>query len=382
LGFAVGRRYEDAIECYQNVPQGDSDSRQAISEKIAHLLYLKGDRDPAVERYQELQRQGYTDALLGLGEALDDMGHPDRALNVYADFMAMHQEDRNLAIAHVKKSSALAHLGRHKEALAEYKRALRYAPRDLMILVHQGVELGQALDVDAGIAELSTVVNEHENSDSLPFARLQLGLLLETKNRWKEAIVEYQKATELQPNYVEAYHKLGHALVHERQRSKAFEAYKKVAQLSPSDLERGYSDIFAYQWLASELQKIGDYPGAAGAYQAAIQIKSDDSAAHCQLALIDTSQDHLLQAVHEYGAALVPARIQAFNDDECMATLDHVLDAVIAGHRARYVTRAAVEIRKIRQENKSNQQSVAKRGIQGHTGGEAVEQARLTGTGA
>src|SRR5207244_5476698 len=79
---------------------------------------------------------------------------------------------------------------------------------------------------------------------------------------------------------------LAHCYLHSfptRRSSDLFDEYNKVAKLSASDLERGYSQMFAHQWLANELRSLGNYVGAASAYQAAIQVKANDSAAHCQL---------------------------------------------------------------------------------------------------
>src|SRR5205807_4576465 len=136
----------------------------------------------------------------------------DEAIMKYDEFRSGQHHDRDLAIAHVKKGVALSHLGRHTEALSEYQLALKYAPRDVLVLVNNGVELAQTRDLDAGIAQLKSVVDENPGSHSLPFVRLQLGSLLEKKGDWRGAIGEYEKAAQLRPTYVEAHLKLAHAL--------------------------------------------------------------------------------------------------------------------------------------------------------------------------
>ena len=164
--------------------------------------------------------------------------------------------------------------------------------------------------MDAGIAQLKSVVGENQGSDSLPFARLQLGSLLEKKGDWRGAIGEYEKAAQLRPTYVEAHLKLATRWYMKRRASKALDQYKEVAKLSASELERGYSEVFANQWLANDLRDFGNYTAAASAYREAIQVKSDDGAAHRQLALILARQGQLPQAVREYGKALVPAKLE------------------------------------------------------------------------
>jgi tetratricopeptide (TPR) repeat protein len=358
MGFAANRRYREAIECYQEVLTSNPRSPQEVLDHLAQAHYLNGDRKEAIDLYQELaHKEGYRQALLGLGEARDDTGDPSGALTVYDEFLATERQDRNRAIAHVKRSLALSHMHRHEEALNEYKEALKYAPRDVLILVHEGLELAESMDLDAGIAQIQSAVDENKNSDSLPFALLQLGVLLERKGDWRGAIDKYQMAAQLRPTYVEAHLKLAHALVHEGERAHAFDEYNRVAKLSASDLERGYSQMFASQWMANDLRNLGNYAGAASAYQAAIHVKANDSAAHCQLALILARQGHLSRAVHEYGAALVPTKLQELNDSECLVVADHVLDQAVASRRPGQAMEAITELRKIKHGIKSNTQS-------------------------
>jgi len=354
VGFASSRRYDDAIECYEQVLQRNPNSAD-IKDRLAQAYYLKGLRDYAIQLYEELvYRDGYRQALLGLGEAKDDRGESQSAVNAYDKFLATESEDRNKAIAHVKKGLALAHLGSHKDALGEYREALKYAPGDVLILVHEALERANADDIDSGIAELKTVVNENRNSESLPFARVQLGVLLEKKHDWRDAVEQYNLAAQEQPNYVEAYHKLAGALLHENQAIRALDEYGKAARLSPVDVERGNSDILAHQWLANGLRDQHNYPDAALAYRKAIQLKSDNSAAHCQLSLILTGQGHLSEAVREYGLALVPAKLQQFNDAGCLSDLGHQLDQAVATPGPEHA-RLVAELHKVRQKIESNE---------------------------
>jgi tetratricopeptide (TPR) repeat protein len=354
VGFASSRRYDDAIECYQHMLQANSDSPYDIKERLAQAYYLNGLRDDAIRLYEELvYRDGYRKALLGLGEAKDDMGDPRSAVKVYDRFLASESQDRNKAIAHVKKGLALAHLRKHGEALDEYREALKYAPRDVLIRVHEGLERADASDLEAGVAQLKSVVEENQNSDSLPFARIQLGVLLEKSGDWQGAIEQYEMAAKAQANYVEAHMKLAKALAHENEGTRALREYGEAAKLSGSHLERVNSEIFANQWLANDLGALHNYAGAESAYRKAIHLKSDDSAAHCQLSLILTRQGRLSEAVQEYRAALKPSKIQVLNDGYCLSIADLQIDQAVAspgpGH-----ARALAELRRVRQEIHGN----------------------------
>jgi tetratricopeptide (TPR) repeat protein len=356
MAYGATRRYDQAIDCYKGALDMKPGSRNEVLERLAQVYYLKGDRDIAIDHYRELRKRGYRHALLGLGEAWDDTGHPADAVDVYDEFLATEREERNLAIAHLKRSAALAHLGRHKEALEEYGKALNYAPRDLLILVHESQELGEAVDVDAGIAQLQAVVDENKGSDSLPFAFLELGLLLEKKGDWQGAIDQFQAAVQLRRDYVEAHHKLAEALVHEGRVSDAYREYEMLATLSPDDLERGYSRMLAYQWLGNELRKQAHYSAAVDAYREAIHIKPENSAAHCQLAVILARQGHPLEAIRHYGAALVPAKLKQLNDAGCLADASHELDTIFAEQQRVLVTGAT---RNARPQSKTSAQTAS-----------------------
>jgi tetratricopeptide (TPR) repeat protein len=110
--------------------------------------------------------------------------------------------------------------------------------------------------------------------------------------------------------------------------------------------------------MANELRNLGNYDGAASAYEAAIHIKADDSAAHCQLALIRARQGHLSQAVREYGAALVPAKLQELNDSECLVIVDHVLDESFGRPSSAQAAQAIAELIKIKEGMKLAAQSI------------------------
>ena len=85
-------------------------------------------------------------------------------------------------------------------------------------------------------------------------------------------------------------------------------------------------------------------------------MKSDDSAAYCQLALIQARQGRLSEAVRQYRLALKPAKLEQLNDSECLVILDHVLDQAVAV-RGPLDRQAVAEYRKIKQGMKSDAQA-------------------------
>jgi tetratricopeptide (TPR) repeat protein len=312
MGLEANHRYPDAIKCYEHVLKMRPKSPQEVSERLAHAYYLNGDRDEAIKRFDELaHKESYRGALLDLGKALDDTGDHAGALKTYDEFLAKQprsgkDRNRNLAIAYVNKGVALARQGKHEDASSAYRQALLYAPGDVLILVNLAMETADAGDLDAGVAQLQAVVEENENPDSVAFAHLQFGTLLQKKGDWQAAASEFRKATELRPNYDEAHRSLAYALVHEGFQFYALSEYAQLAKLSPVDADRRYSQVLAYQWLGNALRDQGDYSGAASAYREAIKLKRNYRTAHYELAVILERQRHLDQAIQEYRAALLP----------------------------------------------------------------------------
>src|SRR5207253_1744172 len=211
-------------------------------------LLKKGQVDQGLAALNRARSLNPTDARLKLNlcTGFGANRRYDEAIECYKDMLRM------------KPSSPqeVAHLGKHDEALAEYAEALKYAPRDGLILVHKGLELAKAGDVNAGIAQLQSVVDENKNVDTAPFAFLQLGFLFQQQEDWQRADDQFRMASELRANYVEAHRYLPNAWVHEGRQSEALWEYNRVAKLSPSDVERGYSQTLANQWLGNALRDL------------------------------------------------------------------------------------------------------------------------------
>jgi tetratricopeptide (TPR) repeat protein len=334
LGFAASRHYEEAINCYNDVLARDPKFPNEVLERRAHAYYLKPgteNQQQAEGLYRELAyKQGHREALLGLGEVLDDMGKHADAVKTYDEFLSAERQDRELALAHLKKSVALAKSGKHHDALEECKEALKYAPRDVVVRIQRSTELAETDGIEAGIAALRSVLNENRDSESTPFASFQLGLLLEKGDDWRGAIAQFQKAVGQQPNYVEAHQELAKALIHRGDVPAARDEFEALVKLSDSDLQRDNYKLFANLWLGDALRNARNYPAAAVAYREAILLKRDFPAAHCELGWVFAKLGHVREAIDEYGAALVPAAVKEFDDPGCTAEAPAQIVAMLA----------------------------------------------------
>jgi len=304
-GYGATRRYEEAIDCYEKVrPSSNGVALRELLRQEAQAYYLKGDHKEAIRIYQGLVSEGDDTARLSLGETWDADGKSDNAINEYDTYLAGNHSQRDLAIAYLKRSIALADKKRHEEALSEADKALKYAPRDVLVLVHKGMELADAGYLDAGIALLNSVEQESQGADTSPFVLLQLGKLLKTKGDLHSAADCFRRATRLQPNYVEAHQALAGAAAQLGRKDEALVEYGLIAKLSDSYLDRGDSDFLAREWLGNALRDDRKYADAAAMYREALRLKPKDGILLCELAFMMEKKGDVPQAIKDYRGIL------------------------------------------------------------------------------
>ena len=67
-------------------------------------------------------------------------------------------------------------------------------------------------------------------------AQVRFGIAVAQKGLWQEALYRWERATELDPSYAEAWNNLGVAYEHHGEFDKAREAYEKALDLAPTNL--------------------------------------------------------------------------------------------------------------------------------------------------
>jgi tetratricopeptide (TPR) repeat protein len=79
-----------------------------------------------------------------------------------------------------------------------------------------------------------------------PEAHLQMGNLYSAQNKYKDAIPEYVRARELNPDLADAYYRLGQAYVRTGEKELAqqqFQVYQGIRQKHLADLDKQRADI-------------------------------------------------------------------------------------------------------------------------------------------
>jgi protein O-mannosyl-transferase len=128
-------------------------------------------------------------------------------------------------------------------------------------------------------------------------ANNNLGVALAAKGDLAAAIVQYQKALEIKPDYSEALNNLGVALVAKGDVEAAIVQYQKALEIKPDYVEVRYN-------LGSALAGQGEYEAAITQYRKALEIKPDYAEALNNLGAALASKGEYAAAITQYRNAL------------------------------------------------------------------------------
>jgi lipopolysaccharide biosynthesis regulator YciM len=197
------------------------------SERVAEEHYLKGldailGSRPleAINHFQHaLEAQSnYLPAQLKLGDALRSAGRPQEALTWHRAALNEHSEDVPTLYALVDDSLALRD---HEEAKKYLWEILRFQPKRalkaLRILRDLYIQEGnwrKALEIQERIGEARVL--EEERAADAPFTPgllYQIGVDLLAREKYSDAIQQFEKVRKKYPFFISTYHKLAEAFL-------------------------------------------------------------------------------------------------------------------------------------------------------------------------
>lgn len=136
------------------------------------------------------------------------------------------------SIAHTNLGLALFEMGKWREAIANYQRALEITPgyaeayNDMGVAFYQMGKWGEAMDNFQKALQLDpTLVEAHNN----------VGLILFHQGKVDEAMAQYKRAIEIMPNYADAHHNLVIVYLKKGDTVDAIEELKEALRLNPKD---------------------------------------------------------------------------------------------------------------------------------------------------
>ncbi len=157
-----------------------------------------------------------------------------------------------------------------------------------------GVVLFQKGQVDEAVAQYQKALEIDSNYVE---AHYNLGNALFQKGQLDEAVIQFQKALEIDPNYVEAHYNLGNALFQKGQLDEAVIQFQKALEINPNDAEAHYN-------LGNALFQKGQLDEAVDQFQKALKIDPNSFATHYNLGGALFQKGQLDEAVSQFQEVL------------------------------------------------------------------------------
>jgi tetratricopeptide (TPR) repeat protein len=154
-------------------------------------------------------------------------GQTDEAIVVYR---AVLDNQPDYVDAHENLALAYSRQGKHDKALESLRRAQELSPDSPSIHNSMGAVLVATGDLDAAIEQFRAAIKTGATS----LAHLNLGEVLGRKGQADEAIKEYERATQIDPQSWEAWERLGSARLQKQEWKAAHEALQRAAELRRS----------------------------------------------------------------------------------------------------------------------------------------------------
>ena len=165
-------------------------------------------------------------------------------------------------------ASLLRALRRYGEALELLERHRRLVPDDFQVLA----DIGRCLSGLRRFAEAETMLRRALEGLDDANTRYDLGLVLDREGRVKEAIAEYQRAIERNPNHRDALNNLGVAFARQGQLPRAVRQFERLVAVDPDNAD-------AHTNLGVMLLSQGARDLAAREFRVALQLSPDHALA-------------------------------------------------------------------------------------------------------
>jgi cytochrome c-type biogenesis protein CcmH/NrfG len=206
---------------------------------------------------------------------------------------------------------------RFDDAAEAYKKAVEAAPQNVGFRATYGLILGQAGDLDGGLAQLQKVTATPGYKDAAGW--VNLGWIYRNMNKPDESIAAYKKGLELDPKQEQAALGLGWAYSYTKNYDAAIKAYQQAIQIdskeASGDANVGIAWAYFFKRELPEAKQYADKAAAAG--RNVEQLKEQIAKYEKALAAGQIMSEEALQA----------AREQQQKDSERQAQLDRANNA-------------------------------------------------------
>lgn len=236
---------------------------------IGTILYNKWRMKEAINEFTQAINSNYSFAAAhnNLGIALQQDGQLEQAIN---EFRKVIELDGELAPARINLASVLRLLGKNEEAETQFQIAMAEFQR---------------------INPLSAL------------ALNNFGMALRAWGRWDDAVMEYQKAINIEPDYALAHYNLGSIFFASKKYNEALLEYRRAAAIDPF-YSNDHNVAFALFGLHQTDAADREMQSEISKLKAAVGVDDFDANAHEELASALASEGDVEEAVRHYDRAL------------------------------------------------------------------------------
>jgi tetratricopeptide (TPR) repeat protein len=213
-------------------------------------LLLHRTLGPAVDVFQKATERYPKSArlMIGLGVALYSRGNYDEAVTALLKGADLNPADARcyLFLSRAYDSSP----GQAREVIQRFRRFAELEPGNAHALYYYAMSLWKgkrAEDPDVDFHQIEALLKKAVTLDpDFVEAHLQIGNLYSAQSKYKDAIPEYARARELNPDLADAYYRLGQAYVRTGEKELAqqqFQVYQGIRQRHLADLDKQRAEI-------------------------------------------------------------------------------------------------------------------------------------------
>ncbi|PWT87492.1 MAG: hypothetical protein C5B54_12265 [Acidobacteria bacterium] len=184
-------------------------------------------------------------------------------------FQNLLETEKDIPLIYQYLGTCLTNLGRLDEAEAVYESALKRGIDSAVIRLNLGIVELQQKKYDSAQAELTNAIKMDRLNVT---AYDRLGDLLRYQGKFDQAILNYEKAIEINPDYIYALNGLGMSYVGLKDDTNAVKYFQEAIKRAPQN-PIGYFNI------AVEYERIGRSDEALNAYKKFLSLNTDQDSA-------------------------------------------------------------------------------------------------------
>ena len=283
-------------------------------KNLGNALQVQGKLDGAIRAYNkavEIEPE-FAEAYANIGSILSKKGQLNEAITYFEQALALKP---NLAAVHWNLGNALIGLGKKDLAIASWRKAAEYKSEQFsaVALTNQGTNL-------TGQNKIDTAVVCYERAIAIKpdyiLGGLNLGTLWQQQGKWDEAIAVWEKCLEIEPDtetkgYIGiVLQRLGNAFKQQNKIESAINYWEKAIGIQPESVSsETYNDLGTAKGQQGKIEQAIAY------YQRAIELKPDYPLALLNLGTLLVQEKELDRAIANFKKAIEvqPDNIEAYN---------------------------------------------------------------------